>query len=406
MTAAPAPSTEHDEASSLIDSARGWQVVGATFISTFTVFGVSYSFGAFFAPMAAEFDTPRSTTALFFSITVFLYFMLGVFTGRLADRIGPRKVMLGGAACMVLGLLATSRVNSIELGFATYGIGVGIGVACAYVPMVATVGAWFEKKRTTALGFAVAGIGIGTLVVAPAAEALVDRYGWRQTYVIYAVATAVLLGVASLGAHRPPGTGSSEPPMPLMESIGRSRPFWILYAASVSMTLALFVPFVFMADYIEERGIDGSAGLIVGLIGLASVFGRLGLGALAARLDVFYLYLGSFAVLGSSFIVWFFAGDSYALLVVFALILGVAYGGFIALSPAVAAQIFGTVGLGGVLGAIYTAAGVGGLVGPPLMGALIDRAGYRPTILVALACGLLASIILLPLRSNAGGTNQ
>ncbi len=390
----------------LVDSSRGWQVVGATFLSTFTVFGVSYSFGAFFDSMAAEFGTNLSVTSLFFSITVFLYFGLGIITGRIADRIGPRTVLLGGAAVMSLGLLATSRVDSIWLGFLTYGVGVGIGVACAYVPMVATVGAWFETKRTTALGVAVAGIGIGTLVVAPIAEALVEQHGWRTTYVVFGIATAVLLSIASLGAHRPPGhaAGSVATPTPLRESIGRSRPFWIQYSATVVMTVALFVPFVFMARYISEKEIDGSAGLIVGLIGLASVVGRLGLGALAARFDVFFLYVGSFFVLGSSFLIWFAAGESYTLLVVFAITLGVAYGGFIALSPAVAAHMFGTDGLGGILGALYTGAGIGGLIGPPLMGALIASIGFQPTILVALAFGIVAAIILLPLRTNAGGT--
>lgn len=385
----------------MTDSPRGWQVVAATFLSTFTVFGVAYSFGAFFAPMAEEFDTKRSATAFFFAVTTFLYFLLGVFTGRIADRVGPRRVMLVGGVAMTIGLALTSQVQSIWLGYVTYGLGVGIGVACAYVPMVATVGAWFERKRTTALGVAVAGIGVGTLVVSPTAEWLVDRYGWRDTYLIYAAAVAVLLSIAAFGAHRPPpqpGGDVTDPPA-LSETIGRSRPFWTLYAASIFMTMALFVPFVFMSDYMSERGVDGSSGLIVGIIGLSSVGGRLGLGALAARVEVITIYIASFFVLGTSFLLWLVADDSYPLLVVFAIVLGIAYGGFIALSPAVAAQIFGTIGLGGVLGALYTAAGIGGLIGPPLMGALIDGAGYGPTIVASLACGLVAAMILLPLRS-------
>ena len=48
-------------------------------------------------------------------------------------------------------------------------------MACVYVPMVATVGLWFERRRSAALGAAVAGIGVGTLVVAPVAEALIER---------------------------------------------------------------------------------------------------------------------------------------------------------------------------------------------------------------------------------------
>ena len=75
--------------------------------------------------------------------------------------------MIAGAVTLCAGLLATSRVASIWVGYVTYGVGVGIAVACVYVPMVAAVGGWFTRRRTTALGIAVAGIGVGTLVLAP-----------------------------------------------------------------------------------------------------------------------------------------------------------------------------------------------------------------------------------------------
>ena len=106
-----------------------------------------------------------------------------------------------------ISLLLTSRVGSIWLGYLTYGVGVGIAVACAYVPMVAAVGAWFLRRRTAALGVAVAGIGVGTLVVAPISERLIDAYGWRTAYVVLGVAGAGLLLVASLGASAAPDPG-------------------------------------------------------------------------------------------------------------------------------------------------------------------------------------------------------
>lgn len=385
-----------------IDSPQGWLVVGATFISTFTVFGVAYSFAPFFAPMADEFGGQRSEVALFFAITTFLYFGLGVVTGRISDRVGPRPVLMVGAVAMVVGLLATSQVQSLLAGYLTYGLGVGIGVACAYVPMVATVGLWFERRRSAAMGVAVAGIGVGTLVGAPTSEALIDRYGWRDTYVVLAAVTAVLLGLAALGAKRPTGFEGQAQVRPLREVISGSRGFLILYLSTLTLVLALFIPFVFMGDYMEVKGIDGSVGLILAVIGSSSVVGRLGLGALAARWVPIRMYQASFFVVGASFLIWLAADDTYAMLIVFAVVFGVAYGGFIALAPAVAADLFGPVGLGGILGAVYTAAGVGGLIGPPLAGELIDGFGYSSSLIAASGCGLVAFIILLPLRVNEG----
>ena len=75
--------------------------------------------------------------------------------------------------------------------------------------------------------------------------------------------------------------------------------------------------------------------------------------------------------------------------------MGVAYGGFIALTPAVAAGLFGTVGLGAILGALYTAAAVGGLVGPPIIGAVIDGVSYGAGIVDGDGSSAAASTVVL-----------
>ena len=80
--------------------------------------------------------------------------------------------------------------------------------------------------------------------------------------------------------------------------------------------------------------------------------------------------------------------------------MGVSYGGFIALAPAVAARLFGTVGLGAILGALYTSATVGGLIGPPIVGAIIDRTSYAVGIVVAMVITALATAVLFLLPAG------
>jgi len=377
-----------------LDSRASWVVAGAAFLSMFAVFAVHYSFGAFFTSMADEFDTGRGTTALFFAITNFLYFGMGVLTGRAADRVGPRPVMLCGSVAMLGGLLLTASVQSIWVGYATYGIGVGLAVACGYVPIVATVGAWFDQRRTAALGVAVSGIGAGTLAGAPLAEFLIEHLGWRDTYRIFAIGAAALLFVASVGADAPPSSTDAARPIPVWNTIRAHRGFWVMWIASFVMVVPLFVPFVYLDDYMDDKSIDGSAGWLIGLIGISSVIGRLALGALGAKVSVIGLFKLSFLVLAGSFLIWIAAGTNYSVLIAFTIVLGVSYGGFIALSPAVAAEIFGVIGLGGILGAIYTAAGVGGLIGPPLMGAIIDAFGYSTALVLAFTLGAVATVVL------------
>jgi MFS family permease len=376
-----------------LDSPRGWLVVAGTAVGSFTVFGILYSFGSFFSAMAKDFGTGKGATALMFAVTLLVTYVLGLWTGRLADRHGPRPVLLVGAVALGAGLLATSRVGSIAAGYVTYGLGMGIATACAYVPMVANVGAWFERRRTVALGVAVAGIGVGTLVLAPLSTRLIDRYGWRTSYVVLGVGGAVALALCSIVAARPPGAAATA--VPDLRPIVTDRRFVLLYLASLTMSTCLFVPFVFLKPYAEDEGIGaGAAATLVGIVGASSLIGRLGLGALGARNSPGSLLRLSFAVLSGSFVLWLVAGGSYPVLVAFAVTMGIGYGGFIALMPAFTAGLFGTAGLGGILGALYTSAGVGGLLGPPLAGSLIDATSYRAGMVVAMAFGVVATVVL------------
>ncbi len=388
---------DHDRVAELVDSGRAWLMVAVTFASTFTVFGVAYSFGAFFESMADEFGSGRGLTALFFSLTTCLYFTLGLVTGTWSDRAGPRPVLVTGAIAIGAGLLLTAAAPNIWIGLATYSIGVGVAVACGYVPMVSVVGGWFDRHRTAALGVAVAGIGAGTLVMAPTSSWLIDVHGWRGAYVVLGIGGVVVLGTCAVLAAPPPtGEGAVAPPPPLRAVTGLVA-FRALYGSALLMSLALFVPFVFLTSYAEDEGVStGLAAALVGFIGGASIVGRLLLGLIAPRFGLTRVYRSCFAVMSIGFGIWLVADDRYWLLVVFTVVLGVAYGGFIALSPAVAAEAFGPRGLGGLLGALYTSAAIGGLLGPPLAGALIDASGsYTPAIAVATLLTLGAFVVLL-----------
>lgn len=367
----------------------------------FTVFGVAYSFGAFFESMSEEFDTGSGTTALAFSITVAVSFFLARWTGLWGDRYGPRPMLIGAAVSLSAGLLATTAAPNIYVGYLTYGAGVGLAMALGYVPLVSAVATWFDVKRSAATGLAVAGIGLGTMVGSPASAWLIEATSWRTTYVIYAIAGAVLLLAAAAMAK--PGPAAVHPgKLPSWSELFGSHAFRVLYTAILFGSLGLFVPFVFIATYAEERGsAEVWAAVLISLIGGASVVARLGLGALADRVGALRLFRLSFAIMAASHLIWLTAGDRYWQLIIYALILGFGYGGFIALSPTVAAQQFGLTGLGGLLGTLYTAAGVGSLLGPPIAGAMRDEFGYRTAIGFAVVVTSTAVFVLSRLRETS-----
>ncbi len=386
-----------------IDSRRAWLTVVAAFFSSGVTLGVAYSFGAFFESMSEEFDAANGATAVIFGVTTFLFFSLSIITGRMSDRFGPRVVMLIGAAALFIGLIATSRVQSLGLGYVTYGAGVGVAAACGYVPMVSVVGGWFREQRAVAVGLAVAGIGVGTLVLSPLSAALIDRWGWRDTYVFFGVAGALVLLACVPLMDRPPGDGA---PQPSRFADALASPVFRRFALSALMLgLALFVPFVFVGQYAKERGVGAvAAAVLVGVLGGSSVISRVGFGSLVRRFGSFRLYRACLIITAASFAVWFVAGSSYVMLVLFVLVLGVGYGGFVALSPIVISDRLGVAGLGSILGLLYTAPGIGALIGAPTAGWLIDTTGsYRWAIAACLGCAAAAVALLTGLPVDGSG---
>src|SRR3954468_249208 len=112
----------------------GWFVVAAAFAITFVGFGSAYTFSAFLESLQRDFGASRGSVSLVFSLAGFLYFGLGIVSGPLADRYGARRLALAGMLLIGLGLAAASFARSLIEVYAAYGLGVGIGMGCAYVP--------------------------------------------------------------------------------------------------------------------------------------------------------------------------------------------------------------------------------------------------------------------------------
>lgn len=393
---------------------HGWVIVGASFGVLFVGFGTAYSFAAFFSSLRAEFNATRSDVSLVFAITGFLYFGLGAVSGPLADRFGPRRVILSGVLLVATGLLLASAAQALWQVYVTYSLCVGVGVGLAYVPAVGAVQRWFSRRRGFASGLAVAGIGAGTLATPLLAALVIDLWNWRAAYVALAVLT-LAIGVPSalLMEHSPgrrglgvdgdplaPGTTAATPLAGFsLKAAFRQRPFWLLYAAGFSTSLGIFIPFAHLAPYARDHGFSDNFGaLLVGLIGVGSTVGRLGLGGSADRIGRRRALGGAFAGMGVALFGWLGATEVWSLSI-FALVFGAAYGGFVALVPALATDYFGGRNAGGIIGWLYTGAAFGALFGPTLAGAVYDALdSYTFPILFGVAMNgvAVACVAMLP----------
>ena len=394
---------------------RGWIIVAAVHAALFVVFGVAYSFAAFFTSFEREFGAGRGDIGLIFAICGFLYFTIGALTGHWADRFGARVISLAGIAFLAGGLALGSQARTLNELYVTYSLGVGLGVGFVYVPVVGALQPWFVRHRGLASGLAVAGIGLGAIVGPLLAGLLIPSVGWRSTLLIFAVGALLVGGFACALVENSPqrrGFGpdgeraiAGSPPRQVPRGIDlraalRERSFWLMYAAIALSSIGLFVPFVHLLPYARDHGLSEATGIaLVSLIGVGSMVGRFALAGIADRLPrrslLAGIFLGMTAMMG-----WWLGATSFALLALFAAVFGAFYGAYVALGPAIAMDLFGARSVAGILGALYTGAGIGNLLGPWLAGLAYDwtRSYTMPIVVGMFFMGLAAGCAYLLAR--------
>ncbi len=379
------------------ESRDGWIVVGAAFCALAVIFGTSYSFAAFFEPFAAEFGARRAEVSLVFGLTGLLTFTLGGFGGMLADRFGPRVVTSAGMLCIAAALLAGSQAQSMTQVIVAYGVLLGVGIALVYTPSIGCVQPWFTRRRGLAAGIASAGIGAGTLVVPLLAAAAIAAWQWRGAMLALAVGVMTIgLGATLLLRSAPSaqrGRDRTVPGTPLGAAL-RSRPFVGLYLMCFLASPSMFVPFAHLSASARDAGVpDAQAVSLVGLIGIGSLVGRFAVGAVADRIGRPRALVAVMASLGLSMLLWLVARD-YAAWAVFALWMGMSYGGSVSLMPALCMDLFGARSISSIIGMLYTGAAFGNLVGPWAAGRVFDGTGsYASVILACAVCTLVGSVI-------------
>jgi MFS family permease len=395
----------------------GWLVVAAAFGVTFVGFGSAYTFSAFVESLQRDFGASRGSVSLVFSLAGFLYFGLGIVSGPLADRFGSRRLALAGMILIGLGLAAASAARNLPEVYAAYGLGVGLGVGCAYVPAVGAVQRWFVRRRGFASGLAVSGIGVGTLVMPPLASFLIESLGWRGAYLaLGALATIVGGGLALLLENDPrdrglgpdgdplqAGAQAIRPPGASVREAIRSRRFISLYVACLICSFGVFVPFVHLVPYAGDHGVaPASAVLLLGVIGVGSTAGRFFLGGLADRMGRQLSLLLMFVGMAFALAIWMVSTTIWSL-AVFAFVYGVFYGGWVAVLPAVVMDYFGGRNVSGIIGILYTSVAFGTLIGPSAAGFAFDLShSYTLPILASVVANIVAAAIVAVTSRKAG----
>ena len=378
-----------------MESRRAWVVVWATFVCLAVIFGVSYSFAAFFENFAKEFAAQRADVSWIFGLCGLVYFVLGAGGGMLADRWGPRMVCMTGMVFIAMGLFLTSLAQSLTTVYLSYGLLVGLGIAFVYTPSIACVQPWFNKRRGLASGIASAGVGAGTLILPVVVSYLLIEVNWREALQMMSAGVLLIGLTAGFLLKRAPnlsGNTSGQLPGLTLSATLKTPSFKWLYMGTLLGAPVMFVPFAHISAAARDAGVpDAQAVGLVGLIGIGSLVGRFAIGWLADRMGRIKTLMLMQGLMGLSYLVWAGAQDPW-MFAVFALWFGLSYGSIVSLLPAICMDLFGGRAVSAIIGTLYTGAALGNLLGPVMAGQVFDMTqSYAFVIWITLCISALAT---------------
>ena len=369
----------------------GWLIVWAAFVLLTIFSGITYSTPVLFRFFEAEFAIGTGQAAFIFSLSQLITFVIAPVAGSLAEKHGPRLVVGGGLAVLALGLLGAARSTSYGQLLGSYGVVVGIGSGAIYVPLLGVIQRWFYQHRGRASGLATTGVGIGTLIFPVMAGAAAGTYGWRWVYIGFAavclsigvLAASVLVADPSMRGLHPDGDmhpaaqpGSEATSGMSLREAFRDSQFYRLYFCSFGAAVMSFMALVHLPQQVAEAsGERMYAASIVSVIGLASLASRFGGGSWGDKVGRVAMIRIALALMLITSILWVANPLGLSVYFVVAVLFGLTYGLSIALLPAVIADSFGNKEISRIIGTIYTAFALAGLLGPTIAGVLQDRFG-------------------------------
>ena len=374
-------------------------VLAVVWVTLAIAFGLYFSFPIFFVALLEEFGWSRGATAGAFSISSIVQGLLSPVIGILVDRIGPRRVILGGTLLLGGACLLASRIASLWSLYLVTGVLAAAGVcAVGWVPSGALIARWFSDRQGSVMGLAFSGMGVGVLVMGPLAQWVIAARGWRTAYLVLGLGTlAVLVPLAWLGVREAPAAAAparavvrdSRPGAASREvrAAMRTRPFWALFFAYLCTPLAVFPIITHQVAFAVDQGFPRLfvAG-IFGLTGLMSTAGRVLFGIAADRIGRAASATLSYActALGTLCLLELATWRHPALLYAYALLFGLGFGARGPIITAMASELFQGRRFGVIYGMLSVGNGLGGGLGPWFGGAMHDLTGsYRLVFLIA-----------------------
>jgi MFS family permease len=397
-----------------------WIVLGASGLVMLVGSGLRAVFGVFITPIEDEFGWDRASLSGVAALSILLSGALSPFTGWLADRWGPRRVIM--AACVILGAgcLWAARVGSLWQMYAAAGVLLGVGAAGVGMPPAAALAArWFESRRGLVFGLFGAASSAGQLILIPLTVWITVQFGWRTSYQFLGIALLVIsLPLVLLLVRDSPGDKGLRPygasaaggrlgrpgaavRIPLAEA-AQVPSFWLLCATFfVCGYTSVGLIQTHLAPHAAHHGFTPmQAANALGLLGAMNIVGTLASGWCCDRFGAKPPLAFSYALRGASLIFLLYV-ESASAFYAFAVIFGLNWISTVPATTALTARIFGPASVGTLSGWILFAHQVGGALGAAAGGWIFEATGaYTWAFISAAGLAFVATGLALAIRDE------
>ncbi|KAH8552001.1 major facilitator superfamily domain-containing protein [Umbelopsis sp. PMI_123] len=382
---------------------RGWQVVIASFLVNFCVFGITFSWGIlqdYYLQTVYAGQTDSFRISFVGTIGSACVICTGIFIAPLVQRIGFRPTMMIGTILAPLGLILSSFANQLWQVYLSQGVLYGFGGALVFSPSISLPPQWFDKYRSLATGISVCGSGIGGLALSPLTSYLIAAVGYRMTLRYLGIFIFGLLAIACVLA-KARWTPKKDGKLVLIDTSLLTTDMLIFMLFGIVVPFGYLTPYFLIPQYGSSIGVLSSeTAVIVGVMSACNAISRVALGFLADRYGRINALFGCTFLAGVFTMVIWINAKTFGSLFAFGILYGLTGGGYVSLLPTLTADLVGIRNLSRGLGMIYTSSLFGTLFGTPLSGILSDQAGYTACIEFAGAMTLLSSLIMFVLRQR------
>lgn len=360
-------------------------------------------------PLMAAYGWSPQEVSFAYTLVIALIGVSGPIGGWLQRRWSASTIMTIAGVGFGLGWFLTGFASSIPVLYVTFGILVGVCDGVAYNLSLAVCARWYPDKRGFANGIALAIMAIYPLFTAPIANMLIEQFNVSLCFNIVGifciVCFIILARVLKLPAadYKPEGW---EPPVEVVDSKVKSYTspemlktpfFWVmlLFFGMVGCTGVTMLSTVSLIGQ-TQAGMDAGMGaLMVGIFGIANAIGRVGLGAISDRFGRFQTMFGAVAVTAVIHLFLYSSANTPMVFIVESCVLGICFGGIMAIMPSLNADAFGPGNMGQNYGFMFIGYTLASFIGPQVAANALATTGSYSSAFPILGVLCIVGIVLL-----------